>query len=496
LRLSDLAAAVPGAAVATGGDAAIRRVTQDSRDAGPGDLFVAVKGLRADGHDHAASAAERGAAVALERAVPLPEGTPCLLLPDTRWALGELAAELHGRPARRLLIAGVTGSAGKTTTTHLTAHLLQSAGETGYLTSMAHRTGPEPGENELGRTTIEAPELQERLARMVASGFRAAALEVSSHALEQGRVSGCDFDVAAFTNVGNDHLDYHGSFERYLRTKARLIELCGASASKGVPKAAVLNRDDRSYDALAAYPIERRLSYGLSDEADVRATGVAGDSEGTDFRLEGPGGSAPVRLRLPGRFNLYDALCAAGAAIAAGLTVEQAAAALTRFPGLTGRMERVEVGQPFRVYIDFSHTAICLTSALSDLRERAPRRLLTVFGMSGGSDHDPAGMGRAAAKFADFFVITTDDPAPQDPADIARRIESGAEGRQAGRDYEVILDRRAAIRRVMAEAAPDDLVLLAGKGHERSLLLPDGPVPWNEREEAEAALRGLGLARA
>jgi UDP-N-acetylmuramoyl-L-alanyl-D-glutamate--2,6-diaminopimelate ligase len=359
---------------------------------------------------------------------------------------------------------------------------------------MAHGAGGQLQPNQSGQTTMESPSVQEWLARMAAGGAAAAVLETSSHALEQGRVAACDFDVAAFTNVGRDHLDYHGTFEAYLRAKARLIELCAAGAGKGVPKTAVLNRDDSSYAELARYPIERRLTYGIDQEADVRAVDLSPSAEGTSFRLHSGGASAPVSFRLRGRFNVADALCAAASGMALGLSLEAVAAGLSSFPGLPGRMERVEAGQPFVVYVDFSHTAICLASALAELRPAPPARLLAVFGMSGGSDHDPEGMGRAAARHADFFVITTDDPVPQDPADIARRIEAGAAGRRPGHDYEVILDRRQAIRRALESARPGDVVLLAGKGHERTLILPDGPIPWNEREEAEAALRELSLA--
>jgi UDP-N-acetylmuramoyl-L-alanyl-D-glutamate--2,6-diaminopimelate ligase len=494
MRLSDLAAGVPGAALEQGGGYEVRRVLQDSRLAGPGDLFVAVRGLRSDGHDFAAAAAAAGAAVATERPVPLPDGAPRLRLADSRWALGELAAELHGRPARRLHMVGVTGSAGKSTTTHLVAHLLESAGvPAGYLSTIGHGLPGAGGENESGQTTMEAPEVQAWLARMVRAGAAAAVVEASSHALEQGRVAACDFDVAAFTNVGRDHLDYHGSAEAYLLAKARLVDLCAAGAAKGVAKTAVLNRDDASFAALAARPIARRLAYALDAGADVRAVDVAPDGAGSTFRLLLPEGelSPPVRLRLPARFNVANAACAAACGLALGLAPGHIAAGLSSFPGLTGRLERVDLGQPFAVYLDYAHSAVGLTSVLSELRAGTGGRLLAVFGATARSDHDPAGMGRAAGRHADFFVITTDDPLDVDPAELARQVEAGVEGRARGRDYDVVLDRRAAIRLAVERAAPGDVVLLAGKGHERTMRLAGGPVPWDERAEAEAAIRGL-----
>lgn len=496
MRLSDLAAAVQGAVVGAGGERDVRRVVYDSRRAGPGDLFVAVTGLRLDGHDFAAAAAARGAAVAVEHPVPLPQATPWLRLRDTRRGLGELAAALHGRPAQQLLMIGITGTAGKTTSTHMAAHVLEAAGlRTGYLSTVAQAAGAASAENLSGQTTMEAPEVQEWLARMRAAGCRAAVVECSSHALEQGRVAACQFDVAAFTNVGIDHLDYHGTWEAYVRAKARLIELCAAGAAKGVPKTAVLNRDDRSYEPLAALPIERRLSYGLGEAADVRALAVSVLEPGASFRIRAAEAEAPVQLRMPGRFNVANALCAAAACLVLGVPLDRVASGLSSFSGLRGRLEAIDLGQPFRVYVDFAHSAVGLASVLGELRAgmETGGRLLAVFGASARADHDPAGMGRAAAERADYFVITTDDPLAVDPAHMARQVETGVEGRRRSRDYEIVLDRKAAIRLAMGLARPGDVVLLAGKGHERTMLVAGGAVPWDERAEAEAALRELGF---
>jgi UDP-N-acetylmuramoyl-L-alanyl-D-glutamate--2,6-diaminopimelate ligase len=493
MRLSELASQTPGAAVGTGADYEVRRVVHDSRQAGPGDLFVAVRGLRVDGHDLAAAAAARGAAVAVERPVPLPAGAAWLSIADTRRGLGELAAALHRRPARRLRVVGITGTTGKSTVTHMTAHVLDSAGQpAGYLSTVAHRGRTGAGRsNESGLTTLTAPQVQEWLAELGAEGAGVAVIEASSHALEQGRVAACEFDVAAITNVASDHLDYHGSPEAYLRAKARLIDLCATAPAKGVEKTAVLNRDDASYDALAAVPVERRISYGLDRGAEVRARDVKAIPEGMAFRLVAGGEVEAVRLRLPARFNVANALCAAACGLALGLQPDAVAAGLSSFPGLSGRLERVDLGQPFAVYVDFAHSAVALASVLGEMRRGCAGRLLVVFGATARSDHDPAGMGRAAADHADFFVITTDDPLEVDPGDLARRVESGANGRVRGRDYEVLLNRRAAIRLALERATPGDVVVLAGKGHERTMRLAGGDVAWDERAEAEAALREI-----
>jgi UDP-N-acetylmuramoyl-L-alanyl-D-glutamate--2,6-diaminopimelate ligase len=498
MRLEVLAREVAGASVGAGPGHEVDRVVPDSAQAGPGALFVAVRGRRADGHDYAGEAAARGAAVAVEREVALPPGTPWLRLADARRGVAELSAAVHGWPGRRLWVVGVTGSEGKTTTTHIAAHLLQRCGfPAGYLSTVAHRAGEAEQSNASGMTTMGAPAVQDWMARMAAGGARAAVIEATSHALDQDRVAGCEFDVAAFTNVFSDHLDYHGSLEAYRLAKARLIDLCAAAFDKGVPKTAVLNRDDDSYEFLAARPIASRLTYGVdAADADVRATDLeplAGG--GTAFRLRYDDGSAPVRLPIAGRFNVANALCATASCLALGLPLSAVAEALSDFPGVRGRLEPVDLGQPFRVYVDFADSALSLSKMLAAMRPAGDGRLLVVFGATGRSDHGRAGMGRAAADHADYFVITTDDPVGEDPAELARAVESGATGRARGRDYEIVLDRREAIRHALRTAGPGDVVVLAGKGHEQTMMLAEGSVPWNERTEAEAALRDLGLAQ-
>jgi UDP-N-acetylmuramoyl-L-alanyl-D-glutamate--2,6-diaminopimelate ligase len=497
VRLEELAASVRGAAIGSGGTAEIRRVVYDSRQAEPGDLFVAVRGLHVDGHDFAASAAAHGAAVAVERAVALPPRTAWLQVPDTRLGLAELAAALNGRPARRMTMIGITGSSGKSTSTHMIAHTLELAGRpTGFLSTVTIRAGGRILDNPSGRTTMESSDVQCWLGRIAGGGAEVAIVEATSHALDQARVGACEFDVVAVTNVGSDHLDYHHTRERYLRAKARLIELCAEAADKGIPKTAVLNRDDSSFAELVRYPIPRRLTFGIDGEADVRAFDLVPlEDGGTCFRLHAAGRDATVGLRHAGRYNVYNALCAAACCLAVGLPIEAVAAGLSTFAGVRGRLEPVEMGQPFRVYVDFASTAHELQTVLPQLRQALSGRLLVVVGPTGRSDHDRPRMGRAVAQNSDYFIITTDDPVQEDPAELAAEMERGMEGRRRGVDYEVILDRRAAIRRALEVARPGDSVVLAGKGHEQTMILAGGPFPWDDRSEAEAALRDMGFGQ-
>jgi UDP-N-acetylmuramoyl-L-alanyl-D-glutamate--2,6-diaminopimelate ligase len=496
MKLADLARGVPGAHLEGDGDVDVTGIAYDSRRVKPGDLFIAISGLHEDGHAFAADAVAKGAvAVALERPGPMPPRTPVLLLPSTRIGLAEVAAEFYGRPSRQLKLAGITGTDGKTTTTHMAEHVLQASGiPAGAMSTVSFTVGGTETDNLSGQTTTEAPQVQAWLRRMVEAGVSCAVIETTSHSLVQERVRACDFDVAAYTNVGHDHLDYHATWDDYLEAKAKLIDLTAAAADKGVEKTAVLNRDDASYEKLSRRPISRRWSYGLTTAADLHPLDLSVSGSGSRFRMRTPAGETEVTLVVPARFNIYNALCAAGVCLAMGVPLDDIGSGLAGFEGVRGRLEAVALGQDFRVFIDFAHSAGALASALAELRPFTPGRLIVVFGSTARSDHDRPGMGRAAAEFSDFFVITTDDPLSEDPAEIAREVQSGAAGKAPGRDYEVVLDRRAAIRRAIEIARTGDCVLLAGKGHERSMQTASGSEPWDERAEAESAIREkLGL---
>ena len=491
MKLEELARGVPGATLEGSSDVEIGGIAYDSRRVKPGDLFVAIEGMQVDGHVFVADALARGAtAVALQGEVTLPPGTPLIRMPSTRSGLAELAAEFYGRPSRRLKVAGVTGTDGKTTTTHMAEHVLQASGVmAGAISTVSFTVTGRETDNLSGKTTIEASEVQAWLARMVEAGAAYAVIETTSHALVQERVRACEFDVAAFTNVGHDHLDYHASWDDYLEAKARLIDLTASAADKGIEKTAVLNRDDPSYERLARRPIARRWSYGLTTAADLHPLDLNVTGTGSQFRMKTPVGETDVSLLVPARFNIYNALCAAGVCLALGVPLDAVGTGLAGFEGVRGRLEPVDLGQDFRVFIDFAHSAGALASALAELRPFTHGRLIVVFGSTARSDHDRPGMGRAAAEFSDFFIITTDDPLQQDPVEIARDVQEGVEGKAPGLDYEIVIDRRAAIRRAIELARPGDCVLLAGKGHERTMRMASGSEPWDERAEAEAAIK-------
>jgi UDP-N-acetylmuramoyl-L-alanyl-D-glutamate--2,6-diaminopimelate ligase len=490
MKLADLAHGA-GAVLDGNGDVDITGIAYDSRHVASGDLFVAVQGLNVDGHHYISDAIARGAsAVAVERSVKLPAGLPVLRMPSTRIGLAELSAELYGRPSRRLKLAGITGTDGKTTVTHMAEHVLQASGiVAGAMSTVAFKVSGREVDNVSGQTTTESPDVQAWLARMVEAGAQCAVIEATSHALVQERVRACEFDVAAFTNVGHDHLDYHATWDDYLEAKARLIDLTASSGEKGIEKTAILNRDDISYERLASKHISRRWTYGMKTNADLHPLELAITGNGSRFRLKTPHGETEVTLNVPAKFNIYNALCAAGVCLALGVPIEDIGRGLAGFEGVRGRLEPVDIGQDFRVYIDFAHAAGSLASALAELRPFTKGRLIVVFGSTARSDHDRPGMGRAAAEFSDFFIITTDDPLSEDPVEIARDVQSGASTKAPGRDYEVVIDRRAAIRRAIEIAGAGDTVLLAGKGHERSMRTAKGSEPWDERAEAEAAIR-------
>jgi UDP-N-acetylmuramoyl-L-alanyl-D-glutamate--2,6-diaminopimelate ligase len=393
-----------------------------------------------------------------------------------------------------LRIVGVTGTDGKTTSTHLIGHVLDRCGfEAGYLSSAGFDTGSGLEHNESHMTTLEATLLQSQLAHAVAAGRKTMVVEASSEGLAQHRLAGCEVDVAVFTNLTRDHLDFHGTMENYLAAKGLLFEMLDGATEKRFSRAAVLNADDKASDYLRGRSKAPVITYGLSESADVRASDVVVTERGLAFEAEA--GDVRVHADVPlfGRFNVSNCLAAAGVALSQGATLAGAVAALADFPGVPGRLEAVDCGQKFRVYIDIASTPAALENVLNALRPATAGRLWAVFGAAGG--RDPArrdGMGRVAGRLADCAVLTNEDPRDEDPDAIIEAIASGLReaGRQEGRDFVRRPDRREAVAYALVNAEPGDTVLLAGKANEPTMIFESGrQEPWNERAVAEALLR-------
>jgi UDP-N-acetylmuramoyl-L-alanyl-D-glutamate--2,6-diaminopimelate ligase len=494
VNLASLAEAVPGAVVLGNPEIAIRRVVFDSRQVGASDLFVALPGTVVDGAQYVAQAFANGAAAAVvERPDVLPVGLPGLVVPSARRALGLLSAQREGWPSRQLRVVGVTGTDGKTTTSSLIASILRQAGRrVGLVSTVRAEIGDDALDTGFHTTTPDAPDLQRYLRLMVERDTQDAVLEVTSHGLAQGRVTGVDFDVAVITNVTGDHLDFHGTVDEYLAAKLKLFEGLADSARKpGVPKGIVYNLDDRSAPRIAGLPSDRKLGYALEQAADVRARAVRLYAGASSFDAVTPAGAFSVVVPLPGWYNVANAL----AAIAAGFVLDAPTEAIQRglaeFAGVPGRMEKIDLGQLFEVFVDFAHTPNSLEQVLSLARERGRRRVAVVFGCAGRRDRQKRPvMGEIAARFADRIYLTAEDPRTESLDAIIEAIAEGCRraGRREGVDFWRVPDRAEAIERAIAEAEEGDLVLVTGKGHERSMCFGQTEVPWSDQDAVRQAL--------
>lgn len=476
----------------------MRAIAYDSRKVAPGSLFVAIEGFHRDGHDFVADAVKRGAvAVVAQRKVRTK--VPVAVVADSRAALADLAAELFDHPTRKLKLVSVTGTDGKTTTVHLISDVLEAGGEsTGFATTVDFKIADHVSTNDTRQSTQEAVEVQEFFAELLVAGGTWGVLEATSHALALRKLRGTEVDIAVFTNLSPEHLDFHGTLQSYLEAKGILFDMLRQGADKGVPKTAVLNADDPHWQ----YLVDRAagatiLTYGIDAHADVQGTVLSADASGSRVRVEARGETAEIALPLVGRFNVQNALAAIAAGVAAGVPLAKARDALQRAKPVRGRMERVDRGQPFSVIVDYAHTPESLDKVLALLRPLTKGRLIAVFGSAGERDRTKRPrLAEVAAKHADFFVITQEDPRLEDPGTILAEIEAGATaaGKTRGTDYEVIDDRKDAVRDAMRRAQAGDTVLLAGKGHETSIIVGEEKRPWNEAEVARDALRELGFA--
>ncbi|RPK28161.1 UDP-N-acetylmuramoylalanyl-D-glutamate--2,6-diaminopimelate ligase [Paenibacillus xylanexedens] len=464
----------------------------DSRQVKPGDLFICLPGHTVDGHDYAEKAVNAGAvALVVERQLDLP--VPQLLVKDSRFAMAVLADFFFDSPSQKMNMIGVTGTNGKTTTTYLIEKIMSDYGrKTGLIGTIQMRydgrTYPMSG------TTPEALDLQRSLHDMVQKGTDCCVMEVSSHALEQGRVKGTNFRTAVFTNLTQDHLDYHHSMEEYRGAKGLFFARLGNGYTEDVSqrKFAVINADDPAAAYFISVTAAEVITYGMGEKADVRASQISITSQGTSFHVDTFAGSADIRLRMVGKFNVYNAMAAISAALVEGIPLEEIKRSLETVPGVDGRVEGVDEGQPFAVIVDYAHTPDGLENVLRTVKEFAEGRVICVFGCGGDRDRTKRPlMGKIAANYSDFVLVTSDNPRTEDPDLILKDIEQGLiEESVPAERYTMIVDRRQAIHEAIEMASPADVVLIAGKGHETYQIIGTTKTDFDDRIIAKEAIRG------
>jgi UDP-N-acetylmuramoyl-L-alanyl-D-glutamate--2,6-diaminopimelate ligase len=476
MKLSEILAGIDILAATADLNMEISDIAYDSRTVAPGQLFVAVTGFAADGHRFIPMAQEKGAAAVLCE-IP-PEQGAYVQVADTRKALALAAANFFGHPAEKMTFIGVTGTNGKTTTTYLLKTILEETlhAKVGLVGTIQNMIGDQVIETE--RTTPESYELQKLFWEMAQAGCTHVVMEVSSHALVLDRVAGVRFDVGMFTNLTQDHLDFHKTMEEYRKAKAILFRMCGVG---------VYNADDPASEKIMAEATCKALTYGQHGAADLTALDAVLHSDSVTFTASYQGQQVPVRLGIPGGFTVYNALCVLGAAVALGIDLSTAVAALQTAHGVKGRVEVVPTpGTDYTVLIDYAHTPDSLENVLTSVRGFCKGRLIAVFGCGGDRDNTKRPiMGEIGARLSDIAIITSDNPRTEDPNQIIDQVLSGIQDRSSCLVEE---NRRKAIRKAMALAEKDDIIVLCGKGHETYQILGTQKTHLDEREEVAAAL--------
>jgi UDP-N-acetylmuramoyl-L-alanyl-D-glutamate--2,6-diaminopimelate ligase len=494
--IAELAAAVPAAEVLGDPAATVSGIAYDSRLVERGALFTALRGADFDGHDYVDDAMRRGAAaLVVERR--LPSRLPQIVVPNSRAALAAISARFFGHPSAELSVIGITGTDGKTTTSYLVDHILRAAGRaTGMIGTVAIRIGQHEAAHTTRQTTPESSEIQRYLRDMAEAGTEWAVVEATSHGLAMHRLDHVRFAIGAVTNITHEHLDYHGSLEAYRRAKAILLERVSETAGT-----VVVNVDDEGARSILPFArgaeVVRYSPAGNRSAADIVARDIRSDVGGSRFLLDGGDrGSAEILLPLIGEFNVANALCAAGIALAAGVGLTQVAESLASAPPVPGRMARVDAGQPFSVVVDYAHTPDAMEKVLKLLRGLHPNgRLIVVFGSAGERDREKRPLqGAVAARLADVSIVTSEDPRFEDAQAIIAQIAAGAlaAGAKSGSTLFCRTDRREAIGLAVGLARPGDCVLLAGKGHEASIIWGRDKVPWDEASVAMEQLAAAG----
>jgi len=464
----------------------ITDIEKDSRKVKQGNLFVCIEGFTVDGHEYVHEAEQKGAAAILaEREVDA--HVPVIIVPNTSHVLAMLAVNFYGNPTKELGLTGVTGTNGKTTVTYLLEAIFQLNKEnTGIIGTIQMKIGDK--EFPINNTTPDALSLQRAFRRMADEGIEKGIMEVSSHALDLGRVYGCDFDIAVFTNLSPEHLDYHKDLDDYLRAKSLLFAQLGNSYEKDHPKFAVINTDDEASDLLKKSTAQSIITYGINKDAQVMAKDITVDVEGTSFTLQTPFQATHINSKMVGMFNVYNMLAASAAAIAAGVSLETIQSALSSIEGVNGRFEPVLCGQDYAVIVDYAHTPDSLENVLTTARGFAKQKVYVVVGTGGDRDRSKRPlMADIAMEYADYAIFTSDNPRTEDPQAI---LHDMTDHLSDSTDFEVITDRKHAIAQAISYAKTDDIILIAGKGHETYQMIGTEKYDFDDRKIAARAILG------
>lgn len=491
-KLQSLIDLLPEVEVTGDTEKLIQNVEHDSRKVVSGTLFVCLTGNKVDGHDYIAQARQAGAiAVLVEKDVVI-DGVTIIKVPDTRAAMSKITPFFYDYPARKLRMIGVTGTNGKTTTTYLIREILRAAGyQVGVIGTIQIVIGDET--LPISNTTPDVIDLQTVLAKMVERGMDYVVMEVSSHALALNRVAGCEFDVGVFTNMTRDHLDFHKTFENYADAKAELFRSLSNPSNIKDGKTAIINVDDPIADFMLKNAQCPKLTYGVKYKADLFADNIAIKAKGVTLLVNTVTDKIALDLNITGMFNVYNVLAAIGAALAEGIDAATVKKALECFESVPGRFELVNAGQAFSVIVDYAHTPDGLENILKTAREFAKSRIIIVFGCGGDRDRTKRPiMGKLAVQYADIVIATSDNPRTEDPNTILDEIETGIlDDKNESQIYKRIADRKAAIYTAIDIAENDDIVIIAGKGHETYQILKDRTISFDDREIARQAIREM-----
>jgi UDP-N-acetylmuramoyl-L-alanyl-D-glutamate--2,6-diaminopimelate ligase len=493
-QLQELIDLLPNPIIQGNTEVLITDLAQDSRKIIAGTLFVCLSGVKNDGHDYIMQAYHQGAvAVLVEKDIEnIPQGLTVIKVNNTRAAMTVIAPHFFEYPSRKLRMIGVTGTNGKTTTTYLIKSILQQAGfEVGVIGTIQNSIGDRviPTQN----TTPDVIDLQKLLNQMVEYKINYVVMEVSSHALALNRVAGCEFDVGIFTNMTRDHLDFHGTFENYLEAKVKLFQLLSNKDNQKKGKSAIVNVDDKAATFILEKTTCKTITYGIHNHADLQAKNANIQAAGTQFDISGSFGVMQLQLKITGLFNVYNVLSAVGAALSEGIEPHIIKIALEKFQSVPGRFELVDVGQPFSIIVDYAHTPDGLENILRTAQQIATKRIIVVFGCGGDRDKTKRPiMGQLAVKYGNIVIATSDNPRTEDPDIILSEIEKGIlEVLTTGKVYEKICDRHQAIERALHLAESDDIVIIAGKGHENYQILKDRTISFDDKEVAKAIIKEM-----